>query len=133
MTLPEGAKPVKGKCVLALGEATGHCHVVEPLVKSAKYLYTDHNKTVSSDMEHRTRMVSGAELAELFGVKLDLAGGRRPAPVIYEHNGEMFFLVKSPSVVTHQEHGAIALAPGVYKSTIQHEYVPNAPARRVID
>jgi hypothetical protein len=50
---------------------------------------------------------------------------------------ERFVLVRSAAQLIHEEHGAIAVAPGAYRIVIQREYEP-APLsqnawRRVID
>ena len=41
--------------------------------------------------------------------------------------------VRSPVTITHEEHGPITLAPGIYASYVQREYDPIAEERRVLD
>jgi hypothetical protein len=44
----------------------------------------------------------------------------------YEWQGNTLVEVKKESKLVHEEHAAIALAPGVYKKTQQKEYSPAA-------
>lgn len=41
--------------------------------------------------------------------------------------------VKRTVTVTHEEHGAITLEPGLYESFIQREFDPLAESRKVVD
>ena len=75
-----------GRVVIALGETTGHAHVIEGAV------------------------------AEF------IIGGRR---VLW---------VEAPTVLTHQEHGKLSVAPGWYViDDHQQEYQPAELPRRVLD
>lgn len=48
-----------------------------------------------------------------------------PAAQLFEEpDGQRFLFVERACTLVHQEHGAIALAPGVYKVTRQREYSP---------
>jgi hypothetical protein len=88
--------------------------------------------------------------------KVDLAQARRIAPVngrlilaegeatghhhsvdcqtagLFDLTGKTVLVVDTPTVLTHQEHGAIEVAPGTYWVTRQREYSPES-IRRVID
>lgn len=46
--------------------------------------------------------------------------------------GKVVMVVNKPTVLTHQEHGAINVAPGQYWVVGQREYTPKA-IRRVMD
>jgi hypothetical protein len=52
--------------------------------------------------------------------------------LVEEHGDDIFFEVKSPTQLTHQEHDAIALAPGKYRKVHQKEHIPGS-FRRVAD
>lgn len=47
-----------------------------------------------------------------------------PAQLFEEPDGTRFLFVDRACVLTHQEHGTIALEPGCYKVTRQREYSP---------
>jgi hypothetical protein len=47
--------------------------------------------------------------------------------------GEVFARIMGPAKITHQEHGAIVLDPGVWKYVQQREYVAPELARAVLD
>jgi hypothetical protein len=47
-----------------------------------------------------------------------------PAQLFEEPDGTRYLFVERACSLIHQEHGAIALAPGVYKVTRQREYQP---------
>ena len=49
-----------------------------------------------------------------------------PAQLFEEPDGTRYLFVERSCTLTHQEHGPIALAPGVYKVTRQREYSPEA-------
>lgn len=50
-----------------------------------------------------------------------------PAAQFFEQpDGRRFLFVERACVLTHQEHGTIALAPGCYEVTRQREYFPDA-------
>jgi hypothetical protein len=51
---------------------------------------------------------------------------------LFDLTGKTVLVVDSPTVLTHQEHGPIEVAPGTYWVMIQREYSPEA-IRRVID
>lgn len=44
--------------------------------------------------------------------------------IAYEWKGNMLIEVKKGTALTHEEHDAIALVPGVYQRIIQREYSP---------
>lgn len=49
----------------------------------------------------------------------------RDAAVLYEARGEMFLsVVGERATLVHQEHGPIALGPGIYRVWRQREYTP---------
>lgn len=47
-----------------------------------------------------------------------------PAQLFEEPDGTRYLFVDRPCLLTHQEHGTIALSPGCYKVTRQREYSP---------
>lgn len=49
-----------------------------------------------------------------------------PAQLFEEPDGTRYLFVERACVLTHQEHGPIALAPGSYKVSRQREYSPEA-------
>jgi hypothetical protein len=55
-----------------------------------------------------------------------------PAQLFEESDGTRYLFVDRPCLLTHQEHGPIAIAPGCYKVTRQREYSPEA-IRNVAD
>jgi len=66
-------------------------------------------------------------------VAVDQRTGTVPAAQLFEQtNGRRLLLVEQTCEVRHDEHQAIALAPGAYSVTIQREYAPEG-VRRVID
>jgi hypothetical protein len=44
-----------------------------------------------------------------------------------------YLAVKRPTTLTHEEHGPIAVEPGVYEVRIEADYVPGEPPRQVWD
>lgn len=123
-TIPSNVKPVKGT-TLALGEATGHHHTLEPLNLTKKYMVSE-----GSPEGPVQKYVSGKELLEM--QKMDFQGGRTAPSLVQTEDGRMFFHCHNTTVLTHQEHGAIVIAPGSYESIIQREYSPQE-IRRVVD
>lgn len=125
-TMPTDGTVLK-EPILAFGEATGHHHKLSPLNLDQTYMC----KEVGPDGKptRNTVPMTGAALLEQSG--LEYVKGEMPKLV--EKNGEIFFELKSTTVLTHNEHGAIALPPGTYKNVIQQEYLPGAVPQRVID
>lgn len=56
-----------------------------------------------------------------------------PAQLFEEPDGARYLFVDLPCLLTHQEHGPIALVPGCYKVTRQREYVAADLNRSVAD
>ena len=48
-----------------------------------------------------------------------------PAQFFEEPGGKRYLFVERPCLLTHQEHGRIALAPGCYEVIRQREYAPD--------
>jgi len=48
-----------------------------------------------------------------------------PAQLFEQPDGKRFLFVDRACTLTHQEHGAIALAPGAYEVVRQREYRPD--------
>lgn len=99
--IPATAKPVKrdayGRLVLALGEVTGHAHVVT----LDRWDAPPQEATLLTDEEQRR-----------------------------------FLRLMEPATLVHEEHGAIALKPGLYQQVQQVEWddsqeVPGQPSRSV--
>lgn len=91
--------------VLALGEATGHAHVVV-------------GESVALFEGQLQREVGRAAQLE----RRDLLPGR---PI----STHRFLRVESPAVLRHEEHGPVELAPGLYRVIRQREYTPAAHGR----
>lgn len=51
---------------------------------------------------------------------------------LFADAGQLYVVCTEPAVLTHQEHAAISIAPGVYEVVRQREYTPQA-VRRVMD
>ena len=48
--------------------------------------------------------------------------------------GETRYLVsKRPTTLTHEEHGPVMIAPGIYEIRIEADYVPGEPPVQVLD
>jgi hypothetical protein len=47
-----------------------------------------------------------------------------PAQLFEEPDGTRYLFVERACVLTHQEHAAIPLAPGIYRVSRQREYQP---------
>jgi len=87
-----------GPVILAFGEVTGHAHRVVAL-------------GALGALEAPDRCSYGSPAAQLFN----------------EPDGRRLLFVTRPCAVTHEEHGPIALQPGVYRVTLQREYEPDGP------
>ena len=106
-SLPTGCAPVpldKGRIVLAYGEVTGHAHAI-----------ADHI-TVGPE--------AAAEIAEAAIARAKL--WRAP-------DGSRYLEVSEPVTLTHEEHTAHTIPPGVYRLPSQVEYVAPEIVRQVAD
>ena len=106
--LPAGCTEVpldKGRIVLAYGEVTGHAHAI-----------ADHGQTLR-------QRDAAAEVAEA-------AIARAKARLLVAPSGERYLEVKEPVNLTHEEHTAHTIQPGIYQVPTQVEYAP-AELRRV--
>ncbi len=54
------------------------------------------------------------------------------AELFEERDGQLYLKVDGPAVLRHEEHGAIAIDPGLYRVVRQREYTPEA-IRQVAD
>lgn len=113
-SLPEGCKEVPldrdGAIVLAYGETTGHRHAVY-----------DHM------VQRKEAPGSADEITEAA-----IARAQAKARLLIAPNGERYLEVKETVHLTHEEHTAHAIPPGIYQLPIQTEYSPQA-LRRVVD
>lgn len=98
----------KGRIVLAYGEVTGHAHAI-----------TDHIAKV--------RPGAAAEITEAA-----IARAKAKAKLWQAPTGERFLEVEESVTLTHEEHTAHTLPPGIYQLPMQTEYSP-AELRRVQD
>lgn len=108
--LPAGCAEVpldKGRIVLAYGEVTGHAHAI-----------ADHGQAVRTIGPE-----AAAEIAEAAVARAKL--WRAPT-------GERYLEVREQVHLTHEEHTAHAIPPGIYQVPQQVEYTP-AELRRVAD
>lgn len=110
--LPADLKEVpmdRGRIVLAYGEVTGHAHAI-----------ADHVAQVAT--------LSGAdEIAQAA-----IARAKAKARLWQAPTGERYLQVVEPVTLTHEEHTAHVIAPGIYQVPHQVEYTP-AELRRVAD
>lgn len=97
-----------GLLILARGEATGHHHSIADRNCS---LYLDEQRPIST--EDARQMVAR------------LGGGLIP--------DRLLVIGDKGATLKHQEHSAIALAPGAYICRVQREYVAGELARNVAD
>lgn len=96
----------KGRIVLAYGEVTGHAHAIA---------------------DHGVRQIGPEAAAEI--AEAAIARARLwCAP-----NGERFLEVREPVNLTHEEHIAHTIPPGVYQVPRQVEYVAPELTRQVAD
>lgn len=112
--LPDGMTLVEGqekKIVLAWGEVTGHHHRIE-------------------DHIARRREEPGAadEIAEAAISRAQAKARLWKAP-----NGERYLEVIETVTLSHEEHSAHALLPGIYQLPMQVEYVAPEMTRQVAD
>jgi len=63
---------------------------------------------------------------------LDNTDSVPPMQLFEEPNGRRLLVISKPSELRHEEHGAIALAPGAFEIVRQREYAPEA-IRNVTD
>jgi hypothetical protein len=106
--LPDGAVEVpldNGRIVLAHGEATGHAHAI-----------ADHTEQMGS--------VAADEIVEALIARCKAK--------LYEHGGDRYLVVDAPVILTHEEHTAHTIPPGIYEIPVQMEY-DAATMRRVQD
>lgn len=52
--------------------------------------------------------------------------------LMWSAKGQTYVEIKSPAALTHEEHGTLAIAPGIYRVAHQREYTPEE-VRRVQD
>lgn len=83
----------------------------------------------------RVEKVSGTKLDHTIVAEGEATGHHHKLTgdaVLYQEEMQMFAQVGVDVVLTHQEHGAIPIAPGVYEIRRQREYTPKA-IRSVVD
>lgn len=115
-----------GRVILAYGEVTGHAHevIAGTIVESRRDVpddgaVDDFGEPFGASVHVTQRVISDEEPL--------------PAAALFEQpDGRRFLFVDRPCVLTHQEHGPIALAPGSYEVIRQREYSPEA-IRNVAD
>ena len=107
--LPAGCRPIPdhdGSIILAFGEKTGHCHRV-----------ADHVSIGPG---------AAAEIAEA-------AIARAKARLWQAPNGDRFLEVTETVSLTHEEHSAHAIPPGIYEAPIQVSWDTAHGVRQVQD
>ena len=115
--------------VLALGEVTGHHHTV--VAQPERYSPTADGLSTELVQELGESLAQRAEgiLDRILRDAADRAEGTRtrakrtPAATLYAIEGEInrTLVVDRPTLLRHDEHGAIALDPGTYRIVIQVE------------
>lgn len=93
----------RGRVILAYGEVTGHAHEVVEAVHAAA-------RESASAVAYQAHESTETAMP--------------PAQLFEEPDGTRYLFVDRACLLTHQEHGTIALAPGCYKVTRQREYSP---------
>lgn len=110
--LPAGCTEVpndKGRIVLAYGEVTGHAHAI-------------------ADHHHSAAFTAGAvEIADAA-----IARAKTKARLLVAPDGQRYLQVDEAVNLTHEEHTAHRILPGIYKLPVQVEYTP-AALRQVAD
>lgn len=110
--LPAGCVEVpndRNRIVLAYGEVTGHAHAI-----------ADHRV-------HQPRPGAAGEIADAA-----IARAQAKARLWQAPSGERFLEVTHQVNLTHEEHTAHAIPPGIYRLPVQVEYTPSE-LRRVED
>lgn len=110
--LPAGCVEVpndRGRIVLAYGAVTGHAHAIA---------------------DHRPAFAPSARAVELDGAAI--ARAKTKARMLSAPDGQRYLLVTEPVTLSHEEHTAHTIPPGIYKLPVQVEYTP-AELRRVED
>jgi hypothetical protein len=127
---PENMKEVKMSKlgpILALGEVTGHHHTVvaqpEAYDPGRDLPHADVPKLGMSLVDYAQKTLDDLEVK-----RVDAVTAGEPACRLYEPDGGdeslRFLDVERPTVLRHDEHGAIGLLPGKYKIVRQKEYRP---------
>lgn len=109
--LPDGATEIPlegGRIVLAHGEVTGHAHAI-------------------SDHGQRAESIGATAAAEIVDALI-----ARCRAKLYEHNGDRYLVVSEPVSLSHEEHSAHTIPPGIYEVPVQCEF-DSSLARRVSD
>jgi hypothetical protein len=127
-SLPAGCQAVpldKGRIVLAYGEVTGHAHAI-----------ADHGQTTAKITQQAALNV--AEKHRAAGRAVEIADraiqrARARAKLWRAPDGARYLEVREPVSLTHEEHTAHTLPPGIYRLPTQVEYVARELARQVAD
>lgn len=124
--------------ILALGEATGHSHVVvahpesydpskdlDDLTASTLGMsMADHAEALLEEMYEGSREIKSASSGE---PAVRLYEGPEPSnPTDWQ---EIILVVNRPTLLRHEEHPAIGLPRGTYKVRRQREYTPEGWTR----
>ncbi len=117
-SMPAGCIEVpldRNRIVLAYGEVTGHAHAI-----------ADH--TVD-----RERALNPALAEKLAANAIKRAATSSKARLLQAPNGDRFLEVKEAVNLTHEEHTAHTIPPGIYQAPRQVEYVAPELIRPVAD
>lgn len=120
--LPAGCSEVpldKGRIVLAYGEVTGHAHAI-----------ADHRRLTAAAV--RVGELDAEEHAEAIASELAKAAITR-ARLWRAPSGERYLEVREPVTITHEEHTAHTIPPGIYQVPTQVEYIAPELTRQVAD
>lgn len=110
----------RGRIVLAYGEVTGHAHAIADHMKVQSERTDHHDLSAVFQSTPRAEEIADATIA------------RAKARLWQAPNGERFLEVTEPVHLTHEEHTAHAILPGIYQVPRQVEYTPQE-LRRVAD
>lgn len=130
-SLPAGCVEVpndRNRIVLAYGEVTGHAHAIADHRVTARVVTDGGKAFVSVDGDAAQGPMSAARAREV----TDAAIARAKARLWQAPSGERFLEVTHQVNLTHEEHTAHSIPPGIYKLPVQVEYTPSE-LRRVED
>jgi hypothetical protein len=98
-------------------------------------VFVERVRSISSEARHHPVPLDAGRIILAYGevtghahvvVATDREAALPPASLFEAPNGARFLLVDRPCALVHDEHGAIALAPGAYRVVRQREYSPEA-------
>lgn len=130
-SLPAGSAEIpndNGRIVLAYGEVTGHAHAIADHIKPLFAEVTGLNALGAPDCP-----VTGFQSLQSQEISnAAIARAQTKARLWQAPDGNRYLEVSETVHLTHEEHTAHALLPGIYQLPTQVEYTPEA-LRQVAD